>query len=105
DLLVREVARRAEDDENARVGRAAEREPVHERILLRDGLGHASGLFSRWPPNACRIAERTRLPHSASPRDAKRSKSDAASTGAGTPSSTAACTVQRPSPESLTWPA
>jgi hypothetical protein len=32
-------------------------------------------------------------------------KSEAASTGAGTPSSTAACTVQRPSPESLTWPA
>ena len=33
DLLVREVARRAEDDEHARVGRAAEREPVGERVL------------------------------------------------------------------------
>src|SRR3954469_24436368 len=62
-------------------------------------------LFSRWPPKALRIAERTRLPKSASPRDEKRSNSDAESTGTGTPSSTAACTVQRPSPESLTRPA
>ena len=53
----------------------------------------------------CRIAERTRSPKSASPREANRLNSEAASTGVGTPSSTAACTVQRPSPESLTWPA
>src|SRR5205823_1574170 len=100
-LLVRQVARRAEDDEHAGVGRLAKREPVGERVLL----SHCSGLFSRCPPNACRIAERTRSPQSASPREAKRLKSEAASTGAGTPSSTAACTVHRPSPESLTWPA
>ena len=85
--------------------RALELQALEQRVLdlrLR-GLGHS--LLSRWPPKALRIADRTRLPQSASPREAKRLKSDAASTGAGTPSSTAACTVQRPSPESLTRPA
>ena len=37
-------------------------------------------------------------------RDSNRWYSDAEITGAGTPSSTAASTVQRPSPESDTWP-
>src|SRR5207248_11493484 len=106
-LLVREVAGRAEDDERAGIRRAPEREPFEKLVvlLLLGGLGHCSGLFSRWPPKACRMADRTRLPQSASPRDAKRSNRDAARTGVGTPSSTAACTVQRPSPESLTRPA
>ena len=39
------------------------------------------------------------------PREGKRWNSAAASTGAGTPSSLAACSVQRPSPESETRPA
>ena len=60
---------------------------------------------SWWPPNCCRIAESTWLAKWSSSREAKRSKSDAASTGAGTPMSTAALTVQRPSPESDTRPA
>src|SRR5262249_32879636 len=97
----------AEDDKRARLGRPLQVQALEQRVLelrLRR-LGHCSGLFSRWPPKALRIAERTRLPQAASPREAKRSKSEAASTGAGTPVSTAACTVHRPSPESLTRPA
>src|SRR5262249_35323019 len=109
ELLVRQVAGGAEDDERAGIGRLAQGEALGERVLrlrrLLGGLRHCSGLFSRWPPKAWRIAERTRSPKSASPREAKRLNSDAASTGAGTPSSTAACTVHRPSPESLTRPA
>jgi hypothetical protein len=44
------------------------------------------------------------LANSSSPREAKRENSAAVSTGAGTPSSIAACDVQRPSPESETRP-
>src|SRR5215213_2634955 len=51
------------------------------------------------------MAESTWLAKWSSPLDANRSKSEAASTGAGTPMSTAALTVQRPSPESDTLPA
>src|SRR4051812_13800673 len=108
-LLVGQVAGRAEDHEGARIRGAPQRQALLERVdllLLRlRRRGHCSGLLSRWPPKPFRIAERTRLPQSASPRDAKRSKSDDTSTGAGTPSSTAASTVHRPSPESLTRPA
>jgi len=43
--------------------------------------------------------------NSLAPRELKRWKSDALSTGAGTPSSIAASMVQRPSPESDTAPA
>ncbi len=50
------------------------------------------------------MAERTLPANSASPREENRSKSAEASTGAGTPVSTAACSVQRPSPESETRP-
>ncbi len=64
---------------------------------------HAFG-FSWWPPNSKRIAESTRSWNSASPRDAKRSRSAAARTCAGTASSIAASSVQRPSPESDTCP-
>jgi len=63
-------------------------------------------LFCSWcPPNPSRMAESTRLEKSASPRELKRANSDAASTGTGTPTSMAASTVQRPSPESATRPA
>src|SRR4029079_2202491 len=86
DLLVREVAVRAEEDQRVR-GRLA--------------VAH---FFSTWPPNPKRMAESTLFWNSSSPRDANRSKSDAVSTNAGTPSSLAAATVQRPSPESETLP-
>jgi hypothetical protein len=51
------------------------------------------------------MADSSLLAYSASPRDAKRAKSAAVSTSAGTPSSTAAMAVHRPSPESETRPA
>src|SRR5262249_36450450 len=60
--------------------------------------------FSTCPPNSNRIAESTRSWNSASPRDAKRSNRAAARTWAGTASSIAAVSVQRPSPESDTLP-
>src|SRR5206468_3524234 len=107
ELLVREVAGGAEDDERAGIRRLPQGEALRERVLLLRGRGggHSSGLFSRWPPKPLRMAERTRSPKSASPREANLLNSEAASTGVGTPSSTAACTVHRPSPESLTRPA
>ena len=61
--------------------------------------------FSTCPPKPKRIADSTLFWNSSSPREAKRSKSAAVSTCAGTPSSLAAATVQRPSPESDTLPA
>ena len=65
---------------------------------------HHVGAFSSCPPNCLRIAESTRFANSASPRDSNRSNSAADNTWTGTPSSTAASSVQRPSPESLTRP-
>src|SRR6185295_6310465 len=61
--------------------------------------------FSTWPPKPLRMAESTRFWKSSSPREAKRSKSAAVRTCAGTASSLAAAIVQRPSPESDTRPA
>ena len=61
--------------------------------------------FSRWPPNSQRMAERTLSAKSSIPLELKRLKSADPITGAGTPSSIAACNVQRPSPESDTRPA
>src|SRR6516164_11318045 len=60
--------------------------------------------FSAWPPNSERIADRTLPVNAPMSRDSNRSYSDAAMTEAGTPSSTAASTVHRPSPESDTRP-
>ena len=88
DLLVDEVAARAEEDEGVGPARA-----------------HVPAPFSTCPPNSRRMAESARSWKSASPRDAKRSNSAAASTWAGTASSIAASSVQRPSPESATRPA
>src|SRR5262249_59871874 len=85
DLLVGEVTRRAEEDEGVRARG-----------------GH--DFFSAWPPNSNRMAESRRSWNSASPRELKRSKSEAASTCAGTPSSIAASTGHRPSTESETRP-
>src|SRR6185503_398394 len=57
-----------------------------------------------WPPNSRRIAESRRFAKSSWSRELKRAKSAVASTGTGTPASTAALIVQRPSPESATSP-
>src|SRR6185369_1720837 len=91
DLLVGEVAGGAEEDEGVR---------------LRALLGHyLASFFSTCPPKPKRMAESTRFWKSSSPREAKRSKRAAVSTCAGTASSMAAASVQRPSPESATLPA
>ena len=60
--------------------------------------------FSSCPPNSLRMADSTLLANSADPCEANRSNTAADSTWAGTPSSIAACSVHRPSPESLTLP-
>src|SRR5262249_40171800 len=89
DLLVGEVAGGAEEDEG---------------VGARGGRTLRHGFFSAWPPNSNRMAESKRSWNSASPRELKRSKSEAARTCAGTPSSIAASSVHRPSPESETLP-
>src|SRR5436190_666791 len=60
--------------------------------------------FSSWPPNCLRIADSSWLAKSARPWDSNRAKRAALITGAGTPDSTAAANVQRPSPEPETRP-
>ena len=59
---------------------------------------------STWPPKPNRIADKTFSPNVWSSRERKRANRAAASTLAGTASSTAASSVQRPSPLSATWP-
>src|SRR4029453_2986057 len=88
DLLVGKIAGRAEEDQRVR--------------MLRGRAHHCP--FSAWPPNSLRIAESSLSAKSASPRELKRSNSDAVMMWAGTLSSIAAVTVQRPSPESDTRP-
>src|SRR5439155_17697968 len=108
-------ARGAEDDERAGVGGRAELEPLEERVPVDLGAlfggGHQRGselAFARsraliaWPPNCSRSAAATLAENLISSREAKRAKSDAAITGAGTFSSIASRIVQRPSPESST---
>src|SRR5271154_710877 len=65
-------------------------------------LGSCCG--SLWPPKPARIAERIFSAKVCSLRERKRANSAAVSTSAGTASSIAALTVQRPSPESSTKP-
>src|SRR5438045_8532914 len=74
-----------------------------------DGARHycidsASTIFSTCPPNCLRMADCNLFAYVALPCDENRVNSDAVRTCAGTPISTAACTVQRPSPESDTRP-
>ena len=90
DLLVGEIAGGAEETQARRSGAAFIQVPAG---------------FSWWPPNSSRIADISLSAYSAAPRDSKRPNSAALKTGAGTPSSIAACSVQRPSPESDTRPA
>src|SRR5262249_44760409 len=89
DLLVGEVAGGPEEDEG---------------VGTRSGRTLRHGFFSAWPPNSNRMAGSRRSWDCGSPRELKRSKSEAASTCAGTPSSIAASSVHRPSPESETRP-
>src|SRR4029079_1960174 len=95
-LLPGSVARHAEEHE--RVG----------HVLLRchqtGSVPERPAGFSSWPPNSMRMALRILSAKSALARDENRANSAAASTSTGTPSSTAACTVHRPSPESDTRP-
>ena len=101
-LLVREVARRAEDDERARIRRAPERQPLLQRVLLFRHGRHQSAVFTAWPPNSLRSAAMIFAEKFCSSREAKRANSAAAITGVGTSSAIASWTVQRPSPESST---
>ena len=59
---------------------------------------------STWPPNLCRMAERTFSANVCSCRERNRAYNDEESTSAGTASSIAVRMVQRPSPESCTKP-
>src|SRR6185312_15450266 len=70
--------------------------------LCRAGSGCCCG--SLWPPNPSRIADRIFSAKVCSLRERKRANNAAVSTSAGTASSMAAFTVQRPSPESSTKP-
>src|SRR5262249_30356922 len=72
-----------------------------ERVGERPRLPH---FFSTWPPKPKRMADCTLFWKRSRPREAKRSKRDAVRTWAGTPTSLAAATVHRPSPESETLP-
>src|SRR6266550_7553020 len=111
EFALRQFAGRAEDDEDAVVGRAPELQPFEQRIFLRDRHGYRgsgpafarSTALTAWPPNWFRRAAATLAENLMSSRDAKRAKSDAAMTGAGTFSLIASLIVQRPSPESSTY--
>src|SRR5262249_54811604 len=71
DLLVREVARGAEEHERVRANAA----PSTLASPIRANRGHRrlQPFFSTCPPNSKRIAERSLLAKSASPRESKRS--------------------------------
>ena len=115
---VRQVAGGAEDHEGAGVRLLL----VGKRALIWEGVCHErpafgltmSGAFCRagsgcccgslWPPKPARIAERIFSAKVCSLRERKRANKAAVSTSAGTASSIAALTVQRPSPESSTKP-
>src|SRR5271166_2669385 len=102
DLFVANEA--GERRKNLFIGEVAGRAEKDERAGLFGAHVPSSG-FSWWPPNSNRIADISLSAYSAAPRDSKRPNRAALRTGAGTPSSIAACNVQRPSPESDTLPA
>ena len=92
------------------LGQVAGRAEQHDDVIVRPRqsvLAHRRSLRPSSPgarrtPSAC--ADRILPVNSPLPRDSNRSYSEAAMTEAGTPSSTAASTVHRPSPESDTRP-
>src|SRR5262249_27311640 len=102
-LSLGQVAGGAEDDENARLGAPSERKPLDERVALLD-RGRHSAAFTACPPNWLRSAAVTFAANESSWREAKRAKSAALMTGTGTSSAMASAIVQRPSPESSTYP-
>src|SRR5262249_23142531 len=102
-LALGQVTRRAEDDEDAGLGPSPEREPLDERVALLDRGRHSAALTA-CPPNWLRSAAFTFAANDSSCREAKRAKSAAVITGTGTSSAIASAIVQRPSPESSTYP-
>src|SRR5207244_621150 len=85
------------------IGRSTTRDPRQSWDQECRGR-RAQAFFSRWPPKANRMAERSRSAYSSQPREHNRSNRGVLSTPADTPSSMAAWMVQRPSPESETLP-
>src|SRR5215471_17168688 len=89
-------------------GRAEQHDDVVVRPRVRTHSGRARRrghfFFSACPPNSERSADRIFPVNAPLSRDSNRWYSEAEITGDGTPSSTEASTVQRPSPESDTWP-
>src|SRR5262249_40137056 len=80
----------------------------HDQLPL-PGLDHraaqrSSALRTAWPPKALRSAASMRSAEGAVSRERKRTKSDEVMVQAGTSWSIASSTVQRPSPESSTYP-
>ena len=86
-------------DERAGSRDARELEPLAQRV----SRAHSSStVLTACPPNWLRSAAFTLAANDSSWREAKRAKSDSVIAGAGTLSSIAFITVQRPSPESST---
>ena len=88
ELALREVARRAEDHEHARIGRPAALEPLEQRVFSDFGQGPSTRFLrprgTACPPNWLRSAAATFAPKLTRRRDAKRAKSELAITGTGT---------------------
>src|SRR5579864_2046628 len=70
----------------------------------RNVVDHCCSFTTACPPNSFRSAAIIFIANESSWREAKRANSASAVTGAGTFSSIASSTVQRPSPESATYP-
>ena len=103
-LALRQVAGGAEDDEHARLGRAAAAGGPRAAGCPAPSASRRPSFaaFTAWPPNWLRSAAFTFAANDSSCRDAKRAKSAAVITGTGTSSAIASAIVQRPSPESST---
>ena len=111
-LAMSEIAGGAEDDEGAGIGLDPASRLRRERHLDSGfdlGAHTATGTryfsfagLTAWPPNWLRSAALTLAANDSSWREAKRAKSEPAMIGAGTLSSIAARSDQRPSPESST---
>ena len=109
--------RRAAGERDVEPAPRRDRRPAELDQLVRGGTGHRVEIRelpdrghahewpdgrSLWPPNWNLIADSTFSANDCSMRERNRVKSAAVITSAGTASSTAAMTVQRPSPESGT---
>src|SRR5439155_14753331 len=92
-LAVGEVAGGAEHHHRARRRLARRARQRRRRDRLDPGRHYFS--LTLWPPNSALSAAITRSRNESAWRERKRENSDSASTGAGTPRSTASSTVQR----------